>query len=206
MRAVWAMAIILGWGCAESEPPPAAPAPPSEAPPTAAPATVASDAEVPDATPDAAVDAGADAATDGGIKIIAQAMVVTEDEPAEPTAKPKKAKKRRRRAKRTPIAKAPEKPKAIRRISPAQTIRSHYSDVHHCYARVALKDPSIKGRITLQWTIGKTGMPQAVAVIKNTLKDKSVATCLKARAKKWKFPAPGGGVQVISYPFDLRVQ
>ena len=87
-----------------------------------------------------------------------------------------------------------------------QTIRAHYGDVHHCYARVALKDPTVAGRVTLQWTIGKTGMPQAVAVTKNTLKDKSVGACLKARAKTWKFPAPSGGVQVISYPFDLRVQ
>lgn len=94
----------------------------------------------------------------------------------------------------------------VRRASPLQTIRSHVGDVHDCYAPVALKDPSVAGRVTLQWTIGKSGMPQAVAVIKNTLKDKSVGACLKARAKSWQFPPPVGGVQVISYPFDLRVQ
>jgi hypothetical protein len=210
MRAVWGLAVLLIAGCVDEKPPPADPPPaaPDTAAPQTAPATTSPDATPADAAVDAAVDAQVDggSADGGGIKIVAQAMVVTEDETPAPA--PKKVQKRRPRRKR--VAKAPPKPKKAtppaRRISPMQTIRSHYGDVHHCYARVALKDPSIKGRVTLQWTIGKTGMPQAVAITKNTLKDKSVAACLKARAKKWKFPAPSGGVQVISYPFDLRVQ
>jgi hypothetical protein len=109
-------------------------------------------------------------------------------------------------AKKTRAAQPAQATRPVRRASPLQTIRSHFGDVHDCYAAVALKDPSVAGRVTLQWTIGKSGMPQAVAVIKNTLKDKSVGACLKQRAKNWQFPPPVGGVQVISYPFDLRVR
>ena len=46
----------------------------------------------------------------------------------------------------------------------------------------------------------------AVAITQDTLKDKSVGACLKERARQWRFAPPGGGVQVISYPFDLSVQ
>ncbi|MEZ4474205.1 MAG: AgmX/PglI C-terminal domain-containing protein [bacterium] len=87
-----------------------------------------------------------------------------------------------------------------------QVIRDHNGDVHACYARVALKDPTVQGRLTLQWTIGKDGMPIGVAITQDTLKDKSVGACLKERARHWQFAPPGGGVQVISYPFDLSVQ
>lgn len=206
--------------CAERDPPgEAAPAtsvatealvldatPVDAAPVDAAPA----DAAAPDAAASDAGDAAptSDAGTDGGgsgIKIVAGAPVF---EAAPETKAPRKRKPRARKPRKKPARKAipPSVARPARRISPMQTIRSHYGDVHACYSRVALKDPTIAGRITLQWTIGKTGMPQAVAIKKDTLKDKSVGKCLKARAKRWKFPAPGGGVQVISYPFDLRVQ
>ena len=79
-------------------------------------------------------------------------------------------------------------------------------DVEHCYGRVALADPSIAGRIVMQWTLGRDGTPQAVAVRSDSLRDKSVAACIKARSKHWKFPPPEGGMAVVSYPFHLRVQ
>lgn len=215
-RSMWPLfALALLAGCADRSDPPAAP-PPAPVSTPSAPLSAAPpvDASAPDLGSDAALngdaggtDASADGGpgADGGIKIIAQAPIFIADEAPKP--KPKRARKKRAPKKPKPVAKAPSKPAPkARRISPMQTIRAHYGDVHHCYARVALKDPTVAGRVTLQWTIGKSGMPQAVAITKNTLKDKSVGKCLKARAKTWKFPAPGGGVQVISYPFDLRVQ
>lgn len=178
--------------------------------------------------PDAAAPGSSDAgARDGGsaIKIVAGAPVfeaepdgkleaaavaAPESAPAAPEAvkpdPPKRAVRKRRKKVAPKAAPTSAPPPPSRRISPMQTIRSHYGDVHHCYARVALKDSTIAGRITLQWSIGPDGMPQAVAILNDTLKDKSVGQCLKAKARTWKFPATGGGVQVISYPFDLRVQ
>jgi hypothetical protein len=58
----------------------------------------------------------------------------------------------------------------------------------------------------MQWTLGASGMPTATAVVKDTLSDKRVGRCIKARARTWQFPPPSGGVAVVTYPFDLRVQ
>jgi hypothetical protein len=33
-----------------------------------------------------------------------------------------------------------------------------------------------------------------------------VAACIKARARTWRFPPQAGGVAVIRYPFQLRIQ
>lgn len=170
--------------------PPAAPATAAPAPPTAPPTEAAFDA---------AVDAGA--APDGGtgFRIVAGAAVF--EAQSERTDRPK-VRKAPPSAPPPAAASAPPGP----RLSPVQTIRAHQGDVSTCYGRVALKDPSIRGRITVQWTIGKDGMPMAVAITEDTLKDKSVGACIKEKARQWRFPPPGGGVQVISYPFDLKVQ
>jgi hypothetical protein len=211
-RFMWAFcALVLFAACADQADPPAAPVPELAGASSAfASGSMPLDASLPDRGPDASASdaAASDASQDGGIKIVAQMPIFIADE-APTTPKRRKRTRKAHSAKKSalPVAGPPEKPApAARRVSPMQTIRAHYGDVHHCYAKVALKDPTVAGRVTLQWTIGKTGMPQAVAITKNTLKDKSVGACLKVRAKKWKFPPPNGGVQVISYPFDLRVQ
>ncbi|MCB9549458.1 MAG: AgmX/PglI C-terminal domain-containing protein [Myxococcales bacterium] len=205
--------------CAEEAVEPAAATAPSAAPLSAAPPVPdrgvpdaqSPDARVADATPaDAApTDAAApeaDAAA-GGFRIIAGAAIVEEEatRPKAPVRKSLPVMKRPKPVAPPTAAPAPVAP-AAPRLSPMQVIRNHNGDVHTCYARVALKDPTVRGRITVQWTIGKDGMPMAVAITQDTLKDKSVGACLKERARQWRFAPPGGGVQVISYPFDLSVQ
>lgn len=161
--------------------------------------------------PDAArpVDAGADAVSDAtpaadggpGFRIVAGAAII------EAVAERRPDRPRGPAPESTPsVAAGSTPPPAAPRLSPMQTIRAHQGDVSTCYGRVALKDPTIRGRITVQWTIGRDGTPMAVAIIEDTLKDKSVGACIKEKARAWRFPPPGGGVQVISYPFDLRVQ
>ena len=43
-------------------------------------------------------------------------------------------------------------------------------------------------------------------VQQDTLRDPSVAKCIRDRARHWQFPATQGGVAVVTYPFDLRIQ
>lgn len=143
------------------------------------------DAEVDAAAPDAEVDAG---------PIVLPAVTIQKAKPAAP----KKAK---------PAARTPKKAEKQTSLqsSAMDTIRRHMGDVEHCYGRVALKDTSIAGRIVMRWTLDRTGKPTAVAVVSDTLKDKSVAACIKERAIHWQFPPPSGGIGVVTYPFNLRV-
>ena len=170
-------------------------APPTQAPPTAPP------------TAPPPVDAGVDAALpDGGtgFRIVAGAAIVE----AVPERKAPRVAPRAPTS--APASAAPASAALVtappRGRTPIQAIRAQQGDVSTCYGRVALKDPSVRGRITVQWTIGRDGVPIAVAITEDTLKDKSVGACIKDKARAWRFPPPTGGVQVISYPFDLRVQ
>ena len=85
-------------------------------------------------------------------------------------------------------------------------IRSHFSEVESCYAPVGLKNPSVAGQVVVQWTLGADGTPTAVAIRDDRLHSSEVTECIRQRARTWRFPAPLGGVAVVSYTYDLKVQ
>ncbi len=165
------------------------------------------DAALPDlalAEVDLGVEAGskpeAGLSAEAGFQIVARSFQFEAEAP-----KPKSKPKRRKRRKRSKTSKSAGSKKR-RAPSAAGTIQKHWGEVEACYARVALKDPSIGGRIVLRWTLDRDGKPNTTQVIKDTLKDKSVSACIRARAQNWRFPPPEGGIGVITYPFNLRVQ
>ena len=88
----------------------------------------------------------------------------------------------------------------IRRI-----VRAHINEVRHCYNQGLARDPNLKGRINIQFTVTPEGKVRAAAVLEDTLADKTVGTCISAAVLRWTFPKPAGGADVIiSYPFVLE--
>jgi len=87
----------------------------------------------------------------------------------------------------------------IRRI-----VRAHINEVRYCYNKGLVVDPSLEGRVAIQFTIGPTGKVPVAVVASTTLSDKKVGQCIAKSVKRWKFPKPtGGGVVVVTYPFVL---
>ncbi len=88
----------------------------------------------------------------------------------------------------------------IRRI-----VRAHINEVRFCYNQGLVKDPTLEGKVSIQFTIGPTGKVPAAVVASETLGDKNVANCIAKAVKRWKFPKPsGGGNVVVTYPFKLE--
>lgn len=198
MRFGWLFAGALFLGCAERSPPV------STGRVDAAARPVVRDAAPMDSAVDSAVDAGFTITM--GEPVFA--VEITVGDAAVPPPKPPKKRLKRRWRRRAPRADKTLRraPKAVVAPTAMGTIRRNMKDIEQCYGQVALKDPTIKGRIVLQWTLGSDGMPTATRLVKDTLKDKSVGRCIKRRAKRWRFPPPSGGISVVTYPFDLRVQ
>ncbi len=87
----------------------------------------------------------------------------------------------------------------IRRI-----VRAHINEVRYCYNQGLARDPSLTGRVAVQFTIGPTGKVPVAVVAKTSLTDRKVANCIAKAVKRWKFPKPpGGGNAVVTYPFVL---
>jgi len=88
----------------------------------------------------------------------------------------------------------------IRRI-----VRTHINEVSHCYNQGLVKDPNLKGRVSIQFTIGPTGNVPVAVVQESSVKDANVGQCIAKAVKRWKFPKPdGGGNVVVTYPFMLE--
>jgi TonB family protein len=88
----------------------------------------------------------------------------------------------------------------IRRI-----VRAHINEVRHCYNQGLVKDPNLKGRVAIQFTIGPSGNVPVAVVQESSIKDTSVGQCIAKAVKRWSFPKPdGGGNVVVTYPFVLE--
>ncbi|WP_224242082.1 AgmX/PglI C-terminal domain-containing protein [Hyalangium gracile] len=90
---------------------------------------------------------------------------------------------------------------SIDREAVAKVINSHLQEVYACYERALLKDTGLAGKVVLEWTIGGNGSVVAAKTKSSTLRNGTVEACILSSLKKWTFPAPKGGVVIISYPF-----
>ncbi len=87
----------------------------------------------------------------------------------------------------------------------ADVISRNMGQVRFCYEQALQGDPSLAGRVAVQFTINGTGQVKIAGVESTTLNSKLVEDCILLRLKSWKFPLPEGGVDVkVSYPFVLR--
>jgi TonB family protein len=90
----------------------------------------------------------------------------------------------------------------VRRI-----VRAHINEVRNCYNVSLAKDPTIGGRVAIQFTIGSSGKVPTAVVAESTIKDPEVGRCVAKAVRRWKFPKPnGGGSVIVTYPFVLQTR
>lgn len=84
----------------------------------------------------------------------------------------------------------------IRRV-----VQAHAAEVRACYERALAKNPELRGRSVVKFTIDGTGK---VSTATATGFDRGVDDCLARRVKTWEFPRPNGGAAVaVTYPFTF---
>ena len=84
-----------------------------------------------------------------------------------------------------------------------RTIGRHINEVRHCYEQALNARPNLQGRVTTKFIIAPTGAVQTAATESSELGDARVEQCIAQAVRRWSFPAPEGGVVVVSYPFVL---
>ena len=84
----------------------------------------------------------------------------------------------------------------------AKVVRAHVSAIRYCYEKSLLDDPSLEGKILLNWTIANSGRVAKSGIRSSTVRNSGVHRCLVGEVKNWKFPRPrDGGLVLVSYPF-----
>ncbi|MBI2898264.1 MAG: AgmX/PglI C-terminal domain-containing protein [Deltaproteobacteria bacterium] len=90
----------------------------------------------------------------------------------------------------------------ISRETVRAAVRSNMPDLRRCYDELAVRDPGISGRVTLDFRIAPDGHVAHVQSTSGDLlaMDPTFLSCLFDEACTWQFPAPGGAAQIV-YPF-----
>jgi TonB family protein len=85
-----------------------------------------------------------------------------------------------------------------------RVVRTHLNEVRFCYEEALLRQPSLAGRVVVQFTIAPTGRVLVSALQSSTLASPAVEQCVVAATRRWTYPRPdGGGLVDVTYPFQL---
>ncbi|MFT3713305.1 MAG: TonB family protein [Archangium sp.] len=77
--------------------------------------------------------------------------------------------------------------------------------IRFCYERELSKNPSLRGKVVVQFEISASGNVPVSAVASSTVGDPEVDACFAARVRTWQFPKPKEGVAAVRVvqPFVL---
>jgi TonB family protein len=86
-----------------------------------------------------------------------------------------------------------------------QVIRKNRPRFTSCYEKALGTDPTLKGKIVLDFVIGRTGTVTDASVQDTTIHSARVESCVVQVARSLSFPKPRGRGDVkVSYPFVFK--
>jgi TonB family protein len=88
-----------------------------------------------------------------------------------------------------------------------QTIKTRLRAIQMCYEQQLRRNPTLAGKVTIEFTIQPRGNVTDVHVKDNTTGDAAVGTCVANTVSLFRFnPGPEGGSVTYSYPFVFAPQ
>lgn len=86
-------------------------------------------------------------------------------------------------------------------------LRQRLSAIRACYGNQLRRDPTLAGRVTVQFTIETSGAVHDVRAAENTTNDPAVGTCVTGVVSRFRWtPGPEGGSVTFSYPIVFSPQ
>jgi TonB family protein len=70
-----------------------------------------------------------------------------------------------------------------------------------CYENALKRNPSLKGKVVIRFTILETGGVADVGASQNSLGSSDVASCIMNTMRSWRTPFRPSGPVTIEYPF-----
>jgi TonB family protein len=81
---------------------------------------------------------------------------------------------------------------------------AHKGALQACYEIEAQKDPTLKGGVTVAWSIDPSGSVTSANVASTTMHNARVEGCVLRQVRAWRFPASDGSSQA-TYPFSFGI-
>jgi hypothetical protein len=86
-----------------------------------------------------------------------------------------------------------------------RVVLAHLGAVRACYESEAQRNPSLKGGVTVQWTIDPSGGVSSATLGGSTLGNPRVEGCVVRQVKGWHFPSSETPTIVAGFPFKFGV-
>lgn len=85
-------------------------------------------------------------------------------------------------------------------------VQRHRSEIRQCYEASRQRNPGLRGKVTIAFTIQPSGIVSYATVKESTIGDRALESCIVSRVRTWIFPKPQAPVetQVSAYPFYLN--
>jgi TonB family protein len=83
----------------------------------------------------------------------------------------------------------------IRRV-----VQRHMNRFRYCYERQLVTNPNLQGKVLVRFVISTTGAVSSAQDAGSTLPDEAVKACVLRTYQSMQFPAPSGGIVVVTYP------
>ncbi|HEY8041383.1 MAG TPA: AgmX/PglI C-terminal domain-containing protein [Polyangiaceae bacterium] len=90
-------------------------------------------------------------------------------------------------------------PEQIRRV-----VIAHRGALQACYEIEAQKDPTLKGGVTVSWTIDASGGVTSAGLAGSTIHNPRVEGCVLRQVRTWHFPS-SDGVSQATFPFSFGI-
>lgn len=91
-------------------------------------------------------------------------------------------------------------PEAIQRV-----VRQNFGRMRQCYESSLLRQPTLEGRISVKFIIGRDGAVAMASANESSFSDSSVDACVVRAFQDMSFPQPEGGIVTVVYPLTFSV-
>lgn len=87
----------------------------------------------------------------------------------------------------------------------ARVIKRHWNEIKYCYEKELSKDPNLYGKVTVNFIIDGTGTVSEASIQQTTMNNENVEACMLSHVRRWRFPEPkGGGEVIVTYPWVFK--
>ncbi len=83
-------------------------------------------------------------------------------------------------------------------------IRRHRNQIRYCYERELARRPDLAGRVEVRFVISPSGAVTTSTVASSSMGSPAVEQCVARAVGRIGFPAPDGGVVIVTYPFMFQ--
>lgn len=97
-------------------------------------------------------------------------------------------------------AEAPEVDGELSQAEISGVMKRNLKALRDCYESALKRDRTLSGKVVIRFEILEDGRTANIEFEDSSLKSADVISCIKGRAKYWRFPKPEGGSVFVAYP------